>query len=80
MDDVGTRDKHEPHYGMSNLNSRQEEKKEEKEKRKNILLQETQLERNFKIVRKNSIDLLNHRFDSEVEHFLVLDVHFQGEV
>jgi len=27
MDDVNTRDKYEPHYGMSNLNSRQEEKK-----------------------------------------------------
>lgn len=85
MDDVGTRDKHEPHYGMSNLNSRQEEKKTRKTE--NILLQErkkkkqeTQLERNFKIARKNSINLLNHRFDNEVEHFLVLNVHFQGEV
>lgn len=39
MDDVDTRDKYEPHYGMSNLNSRQEERRR-KTKTENILLQE----------------------------------------
>lgn len=39
MDDVNTRDKYEPHYGMSNLNSRQG-----KRKKKEILLQKEKQE------------------------------------
>ncbi len=42
MDDVDTRDKYKPHYGMNNLNSRQENKKKEKK----ILLQEKEKKMN----------------------------------
>jgi hypothetical protein len=34
MYDVDTRDKYKPHYGMNNLNSRQEKEKKGKEKKK----------------------------------------------
>ena len=46
MDDVDTRDKYEPHYGMSNLNSRQEERRKTKTKTENILLQEKKKKQN----------------------------------
>ncbi len=71
---VDTRDKHKPHYGMNNLNSRQEGKKK---KKNSTTRKRKQLDDILKIVIMNSINQLNHIFDNEVEHFLVLNVHFQ---
>jgi len=73
---VDTRDKHKPHYGMNNLNSR-------KEKEKEILLQDKENKKKKQlddILKSVMMNPLNHIFDNEVEHFLVLNVHFQVEV
>ncbi len=68
---------------MNNLNSRQERKKKEKKKTEKKFSttrkrkEDKQLDGILKIVMVNR---LNHRFDNEVEHFLVLNGHFQVEV
>jgi len=51
MYDVDTRDKHKPHYGMNNLNSRQEKEKKNSTTKKRK--QEKQLDDILKIVMMN---------------------------
>jgi hypothetical protein len=56
MYDVDTRDKYKPHYGMNNLNSRQEKKKKNsttRKKKRKQKEQEKQLDGILKIVMMN---------------------------